>query len=523
MQYNRIMTFLALAMLAAGCTQEALDPQDGENGQGSVTVDHIEWVPLSLEGEATRISIDNTTGVPSWTTGDQVAVHTTSGSYQTCTVDVAGNTVPVSLGSNEERDGFAVYPATAVANNSTSLVQVTYPDSYDLSSYSEAALATLTEAPCPMVAINTPGSALKFRHVGGIIRITLQNVPAGTKSIDVKVTGDPVTGTATVSNPGRTDATCSIASGGNTVSFTLATSLSADRTVTLNIPAPSGSFSRFELYLRDSQGILVLPELSSSYSGIIGHRTGIKFIYQNDAIGFGPFSVAADRQVYFSPGNLQYIGSAEVPYWKFADHQWEALGTTTGQNSDATNVDRDLFGWGTGDAPNKVSKSDDDYAVFTDWGTNFITNGGPFTWRTLTGDEWIYLLNHRTCSPKFAGATVAGVTGLIMFPDNYIHPAGVASINSVDDYHIPFDSNTFDASAWSVLELAGCIFLPATGLRNGVKFEEMREDSGRSGYWGSDLHQFGDPYCLYFIDGIVEIYIDGPYMGYYVRLVRDIN
>ena len=66
------------------------------------------------------------------------------------------------------------------------------------------------------------------------------------------------------------------------------------------------------------------------------------------AVSGHAFTVNADGdQVLFSQGNLQYIGSASTPYWKFAEHQWDCLGTTTGQNSSDENVDRDLFGWGT--------------------------------------------------------------------------------------------------------------------------------------------------------------------------------
>ena len=57
----------------------------------------------------------------------------------------------------------------------------------------------------------------------------------------------------------------------------------------------------------------------------------------------GKFTINEDGdQVYFSQGNLQYIGSASTPYWKFAENQWDCLGTTTGQNSSNQNADRDL-------------------------------------------------------------------------------------------------------------------------------------------------------------------------------------
>ena len=38
----------------------------------------------------------------------------------------------------------------------------------------------------------------------------------------------------------------------------------------------------------------------------------------------GLFSVSATQQVYFSQGNLQYIGNTNT--WKFADHQWDVIG-----------------------------------------------------------------------------------------------------------------------------------------------------------------------------------------------------
>ena len=42
-----------------------------------------------------------------------------------------------------------------------------------------------------------------------------------------------------------------------------------------------------------------------------------------------------------------------------------------------------------------------------DWGVpNTISNGDGYSWRTLTSDEWVYLLEGRSCSPKYAHATV---------------------------------------------------------------------------------------------------------------------
>ena len=251
-----------------------------------------------------------------------------------------------------------------------------------------------------------------------------------------------------------------------------------------------------------------------------------------------PFTTnSSGHQVVFSLGNLQYIGSAATPYWKFADHQWDILGTTTGQNSDATNVDRDLFGWATSGYNNKypymTSSTSSDYGPDIssgewtsdsnqwDWGVhNIISNGGGYSWRMLTNDEWAYLIEGRSCSPKYAGATVAGVVGLILFPDVYNHPSGVAAINKAEGSR--YSDNVFDATAWTMLEQAGCVFLPAAGQRRGIT---MYESDDRGYYWSSTArYSYGACY-MYIYDGCYDYPdpYDMRFCGYSVRLIRDLN
>ena len=142
----------------------------------------------------------------------------------------------------------------------------------------------------------------------------------------------------------------------------------------------------------------------------------------------GKFTINSNgNQVYFSQGNLQYIGSASTPYWKFAEHQWDYLGNN-GQGSNSSTVNRDLFGWGTSGYDHGAvcyqpwSTTDDnsqyyaygsstcnlyDYSGQADWGYNAISNGGNTEnsgWRTLTGNEWNYVFYTR------AASTVNGVS-----------------------------------------------------------------------------------------------------------------
>ena len=222
----------------------------------------------------------------------------------------------------------------------------------------------------------------------------------------------------------------------------------------------------------------------------------------------GKFTINAEgHQVYFSQGNLQYIGSAAEPYWKFADNQWDYLGTTTNQNSTNPNVDRDLFGWGTSgwnpgntyyrpwDTYNSSGASygpagphdlTDAYAN-SDWGVyNSISNGGnlPNQWRTLSRDEWGYVFEIRTTDSgiRFAKAIVNNVNGVILLPDDW--NISYYDLNDTNTNTANFASNTISASEWDTLEQHGAVFLPAAGFRFGVSVKSV----GVNCYYWSSTH-----------------------------------
>jgi len=219
----------------------------------------------------------------------------------------------------------------------------------------------------------------------------------------------------------------------------------------------------------------------------------------------GLFSVSEGQQVWFSQGNLQYMSSAGTPYWKFADRQWDYLGTTTGQDSDSPDVNRDLFGWATSGCytggiyymPYDVATGDSYYGpngyynltgddANADWGVfNAISNGGntPGQWRTLSQTEWEYLLKKRTTTSGvlFAKAVVNGVNGVIVLPDKWSERT--FSLASTNDEKASFSSNTISSIDWTeVLEPKGAVFLPASGIRKETTIESLGEYGF---YWSS--------------------------------------
>ena len=239
----------------------------------------------------------------------------------------------------------------------------------------------------------------------------------------------------------------------------------------------------------------------------------------------GVFSVAPDKQVSFSQGNLQYLPAANI--WKFADTQYEYLGNANKYLSPTFRNWVDLFGWSANNttAPFGVSTSTNvaDYAgEFVDWGNNSICGDAPGTWRTMSADEWEFLLEKRKNASNLYGvAKVAGENGLIILPDDWKVPEGIifkAGLHSsqVNDFSV---YQSFTADEWKVMEEAGAVFLHASGYRDGATVEKCNT-SGY--YWSNTTSNGDDAYRMYFYS-----YFLGPkdvhskYRGRSVRLVHD--
>ena len=197
-----------------------------------------------------------------------------------------------------------------------------------------------------------------------------------------------------------------------------------------------------------------------------------------------PFSVSATKTVTFSPGNLQYHAANNE--WRFAPSQLDYVGAENANISPSYNGWIDLFGWGTGNNPTNASIDYEDYPTFVDWGVNKIGNDAPNTWRTLTDEEWKYIINGRSNASNLKGvAQVNGVNGLILLPDGWTCPSGVTfkSGFNAETYYSPYaieEYQTFNASDWAKLEASGAVFLPAAGGRFDDNINELQEVGG---YW----------------------------------------
>ena len=244
------------------------------------------------------------------------------------------------------------------------------------------------------------------------------------------------------------------------------------------------------------------------------------------------FSVSPTNKVIFSSGNLQYHPAMDK--WRFAEHHYDYIG------EDNINISKDykgwidLFGWGTGNNPTLNTIDTRHYTTFTDWGINSISGYPQNTWRTLTADEWEYLIYKRQNAYAYmAVAQVNGTNGLILLPDNWVAPKDIVIASGMNTY-VPGENynydyaayQTFTATEWKKLEQNGAVFLPAAGWRSSdgvygtTTIVLSVQEQGR--YWSASYTTPEDA-CLLDFNGS-DLYVTTTYnvYGYSIRLVKDL-
>ncbi len=304
--------------------------------------------------------------------------------------------------------------------------------------------------------------------------------------------------------------------------------------VTLEVE-PTDRIEDVKAQILDKEGTLpVYYQLICAGKCLEDGNTLQDYSVQKDATlylyNIGLFSVNADKQVVFSPGNLQYHPAMNE--WRFAENQTDYIGDANRNISADYDGWIDLFGWGTGANPTITSENDIDYATFIDWGTNPIGSDAPNTWRTLTNDEWMYIFYNRpNAQSLFAFGSVNGVNGIILLPDNWTTPLGVDFVASTsqglywdgvlyrNDNDNNFSHNTYTSEQWSEMEQSGAVFLPASGNRYGVSAGGF---GYHGNYWSSTGEYGSSAHCMYLSTFIFEpMSSDIRDLGQSVRLVKE--
>ena len=328
---------MVLSVLSCAKEQQKEDPQEDQNGL--VT----EILSATKEGDATKVTM-NPSRVFGWSALDDVAFTIyKGGSYEFRTSDHYGETEAGKfvVTHSGTRQGYAVMPASFQGSYDGITLEVNYPDSYDISADVEPTEgdpcydnATGTHfIPFPMVSVSDPESAaLTFYSIGALAKVTVSDVPAGTKNLYITF-NKPVTGNFTVANPNTATPQVSCSGESNTtVTVKISESgLTSQRNITLYIPIPV-----CDAGLQVISDPYTLPKTTLARNHGYAFATSAISSHNNNQ----PFFTFDDTLYEIAPGNLSNTEGVSGT-WSFLPNQ---LMTQLSKHTDEPgNNERDVF------------------------------------------------------------------------------------------------------------------------------------------------------------------------------------
>ena len=505
-----------------------------------ITITEFTATMENCNDESGKVMLDG--NVLRWTNGDQIAVWGTDGKgiYTTHNTGTYVTTFTFTDGEDPGDPSYtAVYPASW-AQRAAIMLLPPVQTSHD------GRLETF-----PMMAKSST-SELVFKNLCGTLRLRLQASGKSVTGIEL-VANQNLWGSYRIDYNSGNPTLSHYDNGSKQLLLSIATPQNiSTQAKDFYIALPPATYGEgFIIRIYASDGSVCTKTITEGHSFTIV-RSGIFTItLNNDNLQFEPnagllsgeFSVSPSQKVRFSQGNLMYtgFGTHAVATGGTAEGTWMFGDGWNNSSGDAYSLKWiGRFAWGTsgwnsgancylpyqigesqdympgGDASNNLTGS---YAN-ADWGVyNAIFNGGsqPGLWRTLSADEWDYLLNQRTGhSVKWGVAQVGGLgESLVILPDRFSLPDGLDfnEGTSLSDEYWDFTLNQYSSEQWAQMEAAGAVLLLVTQW-NGGGYWSTTTSSGDLG--ASALFVMGNSV------GIVNTDI-GRQNEFAVRLVRDVQ
>ena len=502
-----ILCMAAFAVLAVSCQKENNEVEPIAN-----TKENIEISINGLMGEYTQVDVTKAELVNnirvSWKGGETVFVFDGTECIGSLVASLDGTEDRYALLSTDTD-----HTVKAPASGTTTLTLVYSPLLTEAPAVNEGAisisLANQNGTKAPFVAYatldytgtNITDALVPFKFATSVIKVNCTGLKANTAI--VQATLDNVNTACKITLSGTADPTVTGAVNGTITrtndTYFAASKVNGEGVAVFQIAAP-------ELKTTSDARVLTVSQGSDSFeyryfsTKALSVATSVNTVCQTIAIPAGAmsgvFTVSNDggttkTLVRFSQGNLTYNVSTKK--WAFYEHQYDC----------ATSYDANLislFTWGynavksidpSGRESDNVNRTSGNLSQDEDWGSRI---GDGDTWRTLTNDEWTYLLTNHSCK----SASVNGVYGYVIAPDGF---SGELA-KSYDDAALATDN---------------LVFLPIAGLRQGLSVI----NSGA--YWSSSAKDSERAYCITILSGSSAApFDDYRYIGYSVRLVTDV-
>ena len=312
----------------------------------SCAVDNIsleeDYIHAIMENDDTRTTVTDE-GSFTWSSGDKIWLHTTSGSVVGTLSSGAGtSSANFSFSSHfGEMTGMAVYPYNSDHSVDGDVLSVVLPASYELGS-------NLTNTNAAMFGVTIDGT-LNFTHLAGVMRFVFKNVPAGTDkfkiTLDKKINGT-FTADLTQECPVLESEETSV-DAEKTITFNF-DALTSTSDIRLYVPLPLGTYKTLALELsagnqsvwtysntvtnkinRKSLKLMPIVSMSGSIGGEIeGGSTGGGNL--SSAGTANSYIVSAAGSYTFTPTK----GNSNEPVGEIASAEvlWETFGTDVTPN-----------------------------------------------------------------------------------------------------------------------------------------------------------------------------------------------
>ena len=293
--------YSALVIFAlASCSRVKEEPYD-MNEPGQVTLGASMEIPT--EYGQTKASVDNA-GVFSWSAGDAIKVWTGKRFRTSDELTAGGSSAQFNftLPAGESLQTVAVFPSTVTPDLDGNKLTLTLPSVIDWKD---------GEANSVMVATSDFSTkALSFKHVGGFITLTLQNVPAGAEKV-VVTTGMRITGEFVI--PDITAETLQIETTEDSsegVTFTFKELESNKDEMVFYVPVPVGTYPKIGFDVQDGEGNH-LWKYSASVTNSVARKKILKMPALISASAGGGIEPSTASVTFTLPEN--YAGVVKLP------------------------------------------------------------------------------------------------------------------------------------------------------------------------------------------------------------------
>ena len=563
---TKVFVAVVIVAITISCNKEELSVE-----KSTIRFNRSISATATMPKNTDKAHLNVGTNRPYWDNGDAININGTTLTATNINDSAANFRGDVTSFNHAGKDCYwVVYPATIYASSSTSGLVVNLPSTQTFNSSSPLNGTTYMAAHTDVTSgSNDVNFAMK--NLVSLLKLTLTSTNVSNKKLSKIVvyhSSQNLHGNFTITSElNYTGGTY----GAITINCTDGTHNYIDITSATDVyialpPLATGGIITMRMYNTDDQYTTKNLNMGSQpfdrntvYNSTINNVAFEKID--------GLFSVSSTKKVIFSPGNLQWSatnggasatthevkgGGTAAGTWRFAENQWDTIATRNKNASSTYTGWINLFGWGTSGYNSKYpymtsttnsnygNGSNDIASTNYDWGVyNAIYNpqtsstDAPDTWRTLTSTEWEYILNTRSGN-RYAKAIVNGIRGLIILPDNW--STSTYSLSNINTANSNYDGNTITLSNWTILENAGCIFLPAGGYRSGTTVSSATGTTPRGYYWSATRYNTSSSYsyCLRFDNGgssfsagVRPNYSSNSSTvrsrGFSVRLVKDAN